>query len=513
MRRVLDVLRLTFDQQRSQREVAQSLGLSQGSVHAYLTRFAASGLAWSVASTLSAAELEARRFQRPVLPTGRPLPDWATVRQELTRKGVTLQLLWGEYRAQHPEGYQYTQFCRHYRAWAATLEPVLRQVYVAGERAFVDYAGPTLPLVDPTTGEERRASIFVGALGASHLLYTEATETQTLPDWIGAQVHMLEAFGGVPELLIPDQASALVRRPCSYEPELHPPYQEFAAHYGTTILPARLASPRDKSKVEVGVQIIEREVLAPLRDEVFPSLAALNAALAAGCERVNTRPFQKLPGSRRSVFEALERAALRPLPPTRYELAEWRRAKANIDYHVAVEQHFYSVPYALVGAQVDVRLTATTVEILAGGKRVAAHVRRRIPGRYTTDPGHRPKAHQRHLEWTPSRLIHWGATVGPATGQVVERILARLPHPEQGYRACLGLLALRRRYGDARLDAAATRALTAGAVSYRSIKSMLASGLDRLPLEGPAAPRLCLPATHAHLRGADYYRDPTAEDA
>lgn len=253
-------------------------------------------------------------------------------------------------------------------------------------------------------------------------------------------------------------------------------------------------------------------MLAPLRDECFPSLAAVNAALAAGCERVNARPFQKLPGSRRSVFETLERAALRPLPPTRYELAEWRRAKANIDYHVAVEQHFYSVPYALVGAQVDVRLTATTVEILAGGKRVAAHARSRVPGRYTTNPGHRPKSHQQHLEWTPSRLIRWGAAVGPATGQVVEHILARLPHPEQGYRACLGLLALRRRYGDTRLDAAAARALALGAVSYRSIKSMLTSGLDRLPLAEPTAP-LRLPATHAHLRGADYYRDPAAEDA
>ena len=509
MRRVREVLRLTFDQRRSQREVAQSLGVSQGSVHAYLVRFTASGLGWPLPSDLSEAELEARLFRRAALPPSplRPLPDWPTIRRELTRKGVTRQLLWREYKTQHPDGYQYTQFCRYYRAWAATLEPVLRQVYVAGERAFVDYAGPTLLVVDPTTGIERRVSIFVGALGASHLLYVEATETQTLPDWIGAQVRMLEYFGGAPELLIPDQASALVRRPCSYDPGLNPTYQEFAAHYGITILPARLAAPRDKAKIETGVLIMEREVLAPLRDEVFPSLAAVNAALATGRERVNDRPFQKLPGSRRSVFEAVERAALRPLPPTRYEFAEWRRAKVNIDYHIAVENHFYSVPYALVGARVDVRLTATTIEILTGGKRVAAHARSRVRGHYTTDPGHRPKSHQQHLEWTPSRLIHWGATVGPATGQVVAQILARLPHPEQGYRACLGLLALRRRYGEARLNAAATRALATGVVSYRSIKSMLASGVDQLPPEETATPSLHLPATHAHVRGADYYRD------
>jgi transposase len=513
MRKVLEVLRLRFDHRLSQRDIAGSLGLSQGAVNGYLARFTASGVAWPLPPDLDEAALEARLFTRAATPSAatRPVPEWTTLHQELTRKGVTLQLLWHEYKAQHPDGYQYTQFCQHYHAWAATLEPVLRQVYIAGERTFVDYAGPTMPIFGGVGEEPRDAQIFVSALGASHLLYVEATWTQTLPDWITAQVHMLEYYGGVTALIIPDNASALVRHPCYYEPELNPTYRDFAAHYNTAILPTRVAAPRDKAKVETAVQIVEREILAPLRHERFTSLAELNHALALARESVNNRPFQKLAGSRRSVFEATERAALRPLPPTRYELAEWRRAKVNIDYHISVERHLYSVPYPLVGATVDVRLTATAVEILHDGKRVAAHARSSVHGRATTDPTHRPKAHQRHLDWTPSRLIRWGETIGTATGQVVTKLLERYPHPEQGYRACLGLFSLARRYTDARLEAASARALATGAVSYRSIKSMLTTGVDQLPLptaldpEASETPPARLPATHEHIRGPEYY--------
>ena len=514
MRKVLEALRLRFDHRLSQRDIARSLGLSQGAVHAYLARFTASGLAWPLPAEMDDAALEARLFTRAATPspTTRPVPNWATVHQELKRKGVTLQLLWHEYKAQHPDGYQYTQFCQHYHTWAATLEPVLRQTYIAGERTFVDYAGPTVPIFEDAHNEHtapREAQIFVSALGASHLLYVEATWTQTLGDWIAAQVRMLEYYGGVTTPIVPDNASALVQHACYYEPELNPTYQDFATHYGTAILPTRVARPRDKAKVETAVQIVEREILAPLRHERFTSLAELNHALAFARERVNERPFQKLAGSRRSVFEAAERAALRPLPPTRYELADWRTAKVNIDYHISVERHLYSVPYLLVGAVVDVRLTATTVEILRDGKRVAAHARSSAAGRATTEPSHRPKSHQRHLEWTPSRLIRWGENIGTATGQVVTKLLERYPHPEPGYRACLGLFSLARRYSPMRLEAACARALATGAVSYRSVKSMLATGVDQLPLtplhETEAITPSRLPATHEHIRGPDYY--------
>lgn len=517
MRKVLEALGLLFDQDRSQREVATILALSQSTVHEYVVRFRATGLPWPLPAELDEATLEARLFTRgpTPLPATRPVPDWATVHQELKRKGVTLQLLWAEYKDAAPEParcYQYTQFCRHYHVWAGTLEPVLRQVYVAGERLFVDYAGPTMPVVDARTGEIREAQIFVGALGASHLLYAEATWTQTLPDWIGAHVRMLEYLGGVPALIVPDNLKSAVRHPCYYEPELHPTYQDFATHYGTAILPARAYHPRDKAKVETAVQIVEREILAPLRHDVFHALAELNHALALGRERVNDRPFQKLAGSRRTVFEHTERATLRPLPSSRYELAEWRTAKVNIDYHISVEGHLYSVPYRLVGAEVSVRLTATMLEVLQHGTRVAAHARSAVKGRYTTEPTHRPKSHQQHLDWSPSRLVAWGASIGEATARVVETILARQPHPEQGYRACLGLLSLHRRYDRARLEAASARALDSGAVSYQSVKSILATGLDQLPREVDP-PTLHLPTDHAHVRGAAYYQTCATDDA
>jgi len=303
--------------------------------------------------------------------------------------------------------------------------------------------------------------------------------------------------------------AATLTHACFYEPELNATYQDFATHYGTAILPTRVAKPRDKAKAEGGVLIIEREVLAPLRDHRFTSLAQLNAAITERLEIVNTRPFQLLAGSRRSVFEALERPALRPLPPERYEFAEWRTAKVHIDYHIAVERHFYSVPHALLKATVRVRLTATMVEILHRGTRVAAHRRRVGPsshGRYTTDPAHRPKSHQAHLEWTPARLIRWGGEIGPAVAAVVAHVLEHKPHPEQGYRSCLGLLALAKRYTPARLEAACARARVTGTRTYRSVKSILIAGLDKHPIEEPLT--LQLPAQHAHVRGAAYYRTP-----
>ncbi|MBI3568334.1 MAG: IS21 family transposase [Gemmatimonadetes bacterium] len=510
MRKVLDVLRLAYDQRLSQREIARCLALSQSTINEYLRRFTASGLPWPVPDEVDEAALEQRLFAQPERPPlhGRAQPDWAVVHQELRRTGVTLHLLWLEYKAGVPDGYQYTQFCHHYHTWASRLDPVLRQTHAPGERVFVDYAGPTIAVLDPTTGEEREAQLFVAVLGASNFLYAEATWTQTLPDWIASHVRMREYFGGVPALIVPDNLRAGVTLASYYEPEVNATYADCAQHYGTVILPARVAKPRDKAKVESRVQIAERWIVAPLRDYQFTSLAELNTEIARCREAINDRPFQKLDGTRRSLFTTVEAPALRPLPSERYELAEWRTATVNIDYHIAVERHFYSVPYPLLRATVRVRLTATMVEVLHEGRRVAAHVRSVGPsgrGRYTTDPAHRPKSHQAHGDWPPSRLIRWGAEVGPATAAVIQYILAHKPHPEQGYRACLGLFSLRRRYDAVRLEAACARARAhaTGAISYRSVKSILVAGLDQLPREEP--PPLRLPATHDNVRGPAYY--------
>ena len=515
MRTILEVLRLRLGAGLSERKTARSLGVPRTTVQDYLVRFRASGLSWPLAPDVDEAALEHALFARDAWPpvASRPLPDWAAVAREKKRKGVTLHLLWQEYRSVERHGYGYTQFAEHYRRWRATIDPVLRQEYRAGERVFVDYAGLTVEVVDPTTGEVHAAQIFVAALGASNYTYAEATWTQQLPDWIASHVRMVEHFGGAATLTIPDNLRTGVTYASYYEPEINATYAEWAAHYGTAILPTRTVHPRDKAKVETAVQIVEREILAPMRDHIFSSLAELNQAIRERLEQLNHRPFQKLQGTRRTLFEATDRDALRPLPPERYEYAEWRTAKVNIDYHIAVEKHFYSVPYQLVGAIVTVRTTSAMLEVLHHGTRVAAHVRRHTPGCYSTDPAHRPKSHQQHLEWTPSRLVHWGQSIGVATGAVVAHILETKPHPEMGYRACLGLLSLGKRYGPTRLEAAAIRAQTSGAMSYRSILSMLKRGLDHAPLAPAAATHL--PPTHDNIRGAAYYgaADAAAADA
>jgi transposase len=504
MRKIKELLRLDVEGL-SEREISQSLKVSRSTVQRYRRRAEEAGLTWPLAAELTDSDIAARLFPPPPPDQPRPLPTWKDIDGELRRKGVTLQLLWEEYRAAHPDAYSYSRFCELFGEWKGTLDVVLRQEYKAGERSFVDYAGQTMPVVDQETGEVREAQIFVGALGASNYTYVEATWTQSLPDWIGSHVRMFAYVGGVTELVIPDNLRSAVNRACRYDPDKNPTYQELADHYGTAVLPARPRAPRDKAKVETAVQIVERWILAPLRDHTFFSLGELNQELRRLLEKLNDRPFQKLEGSRRSLFETLERPALRPLPKTPYEYAEWLSAGVNIDYHVAVSDHFYSVPYRLIRKRVDMRLAATTVEAFHDGRRVAAHVRSYRKGGYTTDPSHRPKAHQKHLEWTPSRLIHWAEKTGPSTAHVVRRILDERPHPEQGYRACLGIMRLSSRYGTERLEAACKRATDLPRLGYRSIQSILKNGLDRFPPQDDQI-SLQLPQEHENLRGADYYR-------
>jgi transposase len=506
MRKIKEVLRLAAAG-RSHRAIALSLGIAHSTVREYRSRAQAAGLEWPLAPELSDAELEGRLFPLP-RPSNieRPLPDWSAVHEELKarrRTGVTLQLLWLEYKEGHRDGLQYSQFCELYRRWRGGLDRVLRQEHRAGEKVFVDFTGQTVPVIDRATGEVCDAEIFVGVLGASNFTYAQPCESQELAEWIDAHVRMFEFFGGVPELVVPDNVKAGVRHACYYEPDLNPTYHELALHYGTAVLPTRVRKPRDKAKVEAGVLVVERWILARLRKHTFFSFVELNDEIRRLLDILNDRPFQKLDGTRRSLFESLERPALRPLPGTPYEFARWKKARVNIDYHIEVERHYYSVPHQLVREQVDVRLTSTAVEVLHGGRRVAAHRRSHRKGGFTTDPGHRPKAHQRYLEWTPSRIIRWAASIGPRTAELVERILESKPHPEQGYRSCLGLLRLGQTYSAARLEAASERALRIGGISYRSVKSILQNGLDRAPLVEQTTLRL--PQNHTHVRGGAYY--------
>ena len=505
VRKIREVLRLRFETGLSGRQVAASLQMARSTVGEYERRFTAAGLTWPLSASLSDSELERRLFPpSPAVPTDtRPVPDWSVVHQELRRPGVTLALLWDEYRAEHPLGFAYSWFCQHYRAWAGKLDLVMRQTHRAGEKLFVDYAGQTAEIIERTTGEVRTAQLFVAVLGASSYTYAEATWTQGLSDWIGAHTRAFAFFGGVSEIVVPDNLRSGVSRACRYEPDINPTYAELARHYGVAVVPARVRKPRDKAKAESGVQVVERWILAALRHRTFFSLAELNAAIAQLLTRLNARPFKKLPGSRRTAFEQIDQPALRPLPVAPYVYATWKKVRVHIDYHVELDGHYYSVPYALVKQQLEARLSERTVEVFHKGQRVASHVRSPLKGRHTTTPEHMPKAHREYAAWTPQRLVHWAEQSGPATAGVIGHILAHRPHPQQGFRSCLGILRLGERYGTDRLEAACRRALRLNACRYKSIASILERGLDRQPLPEPQ--ELNLPAAHDHVRGPGYY--------
>jgi transposase len=507
MRQVREVLRLKWACGLSDRQIAHSLRISRPTVADYVRRAQRAGLSWPLPEHLDDPRLERQLEARvePTAPPSRPMPDWATVHQELKCKGVTLFLLWQEYKARHPDGVQYSWFCEAYNKWAFQLDVVMRQRHQAGDKLFVDYAGQTVPVVDPASGEVREAAIFIAVLGASNYTYAEATWSQSLPDWIGSHMRAFEAFGGVPQVVVPDNLKAAVSRAHRYEPELNRTYADLAQHYGVAVVPARAARPRDKAKVEVGVQVVERWILARLRHHTFFSLHDLNRAITDLRAALNTRPFKKMPGSRQSVFESLERPVLRPLPPAPYDYAEWKLVRVNIDYHVEIERHYYSVPYVLVKHQLEARLSARVVELFHQGKRVASHRRSCDKGRYTTVTAHMPKAHQYYAEWSPTRLTRWAAQSGEATAAVVERILTSRPHPQQGFRSCLGIMRLGKRYGDARLEAACRRAIAIGTCSYKSLESILKHDLDRQPLPGPP-PVEPMAIDHRNIRGPQYYR-------
>ena len=504
MRKIREVLRLYFAAALSVRAIARSLGTSPSTVGDYLRRAKVAGLSWPVPESVDDTGLERRLFPAPPPShTARPLPDWSEVHRELRGKSVTLSLLWQEYKETHPEGLQYSRFCEQYRAWAAKLDLVMRQEHRAGEKLFVDYAGQTVPLVNRETGEVRQAQVFVGVLGASSYTFAEATWTQTLADWTASHVRAFEFYGGCPELVVPDNLRSGVSHAHRYEPDLNPTYHDLARHYGVAVLPARVRRPRDKAKAEVAVQVVERWILAALRHRTFFSLVELNAAIAELLERLNSRRFRKLPGSRRSQFEQLDQPALRPLPTSPYVFAEWKSVRVSMDYHVEVDGHYYSVPHALVRRQLDVRLTARTVECFHRGQRVASHVRSSRQGRHTTAPEHMPEKHRQMGEWTPDRFIRWAEKIGPETAALITAVLNARRHPQQAHRSCIGLLRLAKCHGDIRLEAAAARALAIGSHSYRSVESILNHRLDETGSE-PA--EHADPVEHDNIRGALYYQ-------
>lgn len=510
MRKLKEVLRL-HSLGMSQHQIARSCSVSQSTVHDYVAAAQTAGVKWPLPEDWGDRQIGQTLFPQRAAPEvwrKHPEPDWAGIHQELkTHKNLTLQLIWQEKRESAPDGYGYSRFCELYRRWLKKLDLVLRQTHRAGEKTFVDYAGATIPIHDPATGGIHPAAVFVAVLGASSYTFAEATAGQDLRSWIGSHVRAFRFFDGVTEIVVPDNLKSAVTHPSYYEPDLNPTYRDLGEHYGVAIIPARPYRPREKAKAEVGVQVVQRWIVAALRKHKFFSLDQANQAITALLTRLNQRPFRKREGSRASLFAQLDRPALKPLPGTDFEFGKWKTTRVDLNYHIEVERHFYSVPHALANQEVDVRTTADTVEVFCRGMRVASHVLSAESGKATTLTEHMPKSHQKYVGRTPSGLVEEAKQIGPFTGQLVEATLAAKRHPEQGYRSCLGILRLAKTYPAERMEAAAQRALKARAYSSTSMESILRNQLDRLPLGGdPAVASAANPAAdHDNIRGAGYF--------
>jgi len=510
MRTIKAVLRLKFEANLSQRQIARSLKISLGAVSGTLKKAAAAQLTWPLPDTMDDPTLEATLYpvRSPAKPTRYVKPDYAKMHKELKYKGVTQQLLWEEYKQIHGDnGYQYSQYCQQYRDWVGTLKRSMRQIHKAGEKLFIDYCGPTIPIVNPQTGEYRNAQIFVACWGASNYTYAEASRSQKKGDWIQAHVNAFTYFGGVPEILVPDNLKSATTKACRYEPEINASYQHMADHYKTVIIPARPYKPKDKAKAENAVLIVERWIMARLRHMTFFTLYELNRNIRELLSDLNQRPFQKLPGSRLSQFELLDKPVMRALPATRYEYVEFKLARVNIDYHIEYDKRYYSVPHPLVKHQVEVQATRESVAVFFKGKQIARHARGYVQGSFSTEPSHMPEAHRQHRQWTPERLTRWATKLGPSVVAVVESLFARKKHPEQAYRSCLGLLNLSRQYDAQRLERACHRAKLIGSPTLRSIKSILKQGLDQLELPQDESKESEDSNRHSHenIRGPEYY--------
>ncbi|AEG07054.1 Integrase catalytic region (plasmid) [Sinorhizobium meliloti BL225C] len=508
MRRVREILRYRFEQGLGHKSIAVRVGAAPSTVRETLRRAAIAELSWPLGDDVSDAVLEAALYKAAGTKTGHrrsPEPDWAQVHRELKRKHMTLQILWDEYISRYPEGYRYSRFCDLYRGWAMKLPVTMRQDHAAGDKLFVDYAGDTVTVVvDRLSGKTRQAHLFVAVLGASSLSYAQARWSETLPDWIECHILALEFFGGAPALLVPDNAKVAIIKACHFDPQVNRTYCGMAAHYGSAVLPTRPRRPRDKAKVEAAVRIVERWLLGRLRHRIFYSLAEVNAAIGELLHDLNDkRVLRRVGVTRRQLFEELDRPALRPLPVERYVFAEWRIRRAGLDYHVEIERHYYSVPYRFAREQVEARITANTIEIFHKGERIAAHRRSSGNGKHTTIPDHMPSAHRRFADWTIERIQREASAMGPDVALLCERILADRPHPEQGFRACLGIIRLNKSFGRDRVNAACGRALEIGARTYGSVRSILDNHLDRTAASNGAASHE--PIHHANIRGPRYY--------
>jgi transposase len=488
----------------TQSEIARSCAIARSTVQDYLRRASAQNLSYAQVERLSDSEATALLGKgKPTVSSTADEIDFERVHRELQGKGVTLMLLWQEGVEQQRWRLSYSQFCRHYRRWKVRQNVSMRQHHEGGEKLFVDYCGPTVPIRPAESGDMTQAQIFVACFGASHYTYAEATESQALPHWIGSHQRALAFFGGVPKAIVPDNLKSGVSDPCRYEPGINRSYQAFAEHYQVAILPARPNQPRDKAKVEKAVQEVERQILAPLRHQSFTSLSELNAAIQTQLSHLNERIMKSYGCSRRTLFEQVDQSALSPLPTKPFTFAHWKQAKVNLDYHLEVERHYYSVPYWFVRREVSVKISEQMIEVFYDHRRIALHPRSTVPYRPSTLAAHMPPEHWAYKAQSKASFLAWATQIGPQTHRQAEAIFERKDHEEQAFRTLKGVQGLATRYGPQRLEDACQRANTFALVGLKRLKAILGANLDSTPLPVEAEPAPS--ATHDHVRGQTYY--------
>lgn len=505
MKKIREVLRLTYGLGLNQRQVSEGAGVSRATVQEIQGRAKVAKLGWPLNAEYTDKKLSELLFPKTYEknPDKKVIPDWSYVAKELKQKGVTKQLLWVEYKEENPQGYQYTQFCAKYREWLKINRLSMRQNHIAGEKMFIDFSGLTIPYTNQRTGEIKKAEVFLAVLGGSSYTFAYAVENQTIPCWIYAHIKAFDYFKGTSLILVPDNLRSAVQKTCRYEPDLNPTYREFAKHYGVAVIPARAYKPKDKAKVEVAVQIAQRWILAKIRKFTFYSLHEINEAIKPLLEELNNKKMRSINSSRLELFEQYERKSLKSLPNEHFELYEWKKAKVNIDFHIQFANHFYSAPCEMVNKDVELRITKNTIEVYSDNKLIALHKRSSLIGKYSTLKEHMPQSHQKHIEWTPERILSWASAIGESTKKCFSIIIERCPHPEQGFRSCLGILRLGKNYSEIRLEAACTRALLSNQVGFKSIKNILKNNLDKIKISDDQIETINL--HHENVRGSDYY--------
>ncbi len=504
MRKTMELLRLTKGGHLSINQSALVCHIGRSTAQSYVERFEKSGLSWPLPEGMTAAELEERLFvpmERVSAEKRFPI-DLKYLAEEMRRPNLTLALLWEEYKQNHPDGYQYSQFCERYRRYMKTVNYSMRMEHKAGEKGFVDF-GEGLKVVNSETGEVTSTSLFVFCWGASNYLFAKATRGEDLQSWIKVNMDALTFFGCAPKVIVPDNLKSAVTKACRYEPEANPTYADFASHYGIAIMPTRPSAPKDKGKVEAGVKFAKRWILAKLRNRIFTSVDEINIAIPELQELFNNKIMKSFGKSRKTLFESLDKPNAIFLPDLPYEFAEWKVATANINYHIEYEGHFYSVPYQTIHQRVEVRATASSLEVFLKGKALCCHRRSYVKNGYTTVKEHMPAAHQKYLEWSPERILNWAEQLGPFVREMAQKIIEDRAFPEQAYRSCLGLIRLEKRYTRERLNRACERAILYRNFRFTAVKSILAKGLDSQPMKQSIP--LQKPIVHENIRGAKYY--------